>query len=125
MKKQVTEFSVECEADHEQYWQGHSTLFTRYIECATGCGSTLREALGDALDGLAQQDIEITAEQEQAITAELKSQLAKGYTLDDDIVSIYCPMQGEHGDDDDPDCAVCAGEWYFYVSIDVITAESK
>ena len=79
------------------------------------------------------------------ILAELTSQVKELEVLDLDIVRAECPEQGEHttivsGDcakcgepdgsdhgsecamehpDFDPDCAVCAGEWHFYVNVDV------
>ena len=149
MTKRITEFRVTWTADHAQYFPGHSTVFTEYTDCAVGCGETLREAFEDALESLAQQDLflretgytTIHANRliEQAMLAELTSQVKKPSDLDVDIVQAECPEQGEHyqqclrsGDptiecelddcihrDDDPDCAVCAGEWHFYVMVDV------
>ena len=129
-------------------------LTTGYTHCATGCGETLREALDDCLDGLAQDDIEISREFEKACLAELTRQVRKESDLDMDIVQAECPKQGEHtsyncsecsepaimpieGDEvmycsyhpqavidsivSSDDCAVCAGDWHFYVSVDIRT----
>lgn len=116
--KQVKEWSLTFQCDHQQYWQGHRIACTNYDECATGCGSTPREALEGALEDLAQQDIKLSDVQKKEITEELQSQIAEGYDLDTDIM-VEC----EHGldPDSDPDCTICAGEWFCYVSIDVIT----
>jgi DnaJ-class molecular chaperone len=36
-----------------------------------------------------------------------------------------CDGKGEYeGEDENPDCAVCAGNWHFYVNVDVKIAES-
>lgn len=111
----VKEYSIDWTADHEQYWQGHGVTFSHYEECATGCGNTLAEAIEDCLEGLAQQDILISDEQEKEIKASITSDLRKPYTLETDIREVYC----EHESEEDDDCAVCAGEWHYYVSIDV------
>ena len=153
--KKITSFNVSWTADHEQYWQGHGIAFTNYTHCAIGCGETLREAFGDALEDLAQQDI-TDADNfdmfEKEMLAELASQVKEPELLDLDIVQGYCPDKGDHKrecphsnpapndpmdhsdceycddseevTDEDPDCAVCAGDWHFYVSIDVTVEES-
>ena len=146
--KQVTWFRVTWTADHEQYRQGHAIAFTYYDECAIGCGETLREAFDDALEDLAQQDVTVSSELEREMLAELQSQVSPNYKqpLDATVTDIYCAEQGEHErncqncngsgmtdadnecsecegegteQDSEPDCSVCAGEWHFYVSVDV------
>jgi hypothetical protein len=42
-----------------QYFQGESAMFTRFDSCETGCGDTFADALDDALESLAQSDVEI------------------------------------------------------------------
>lgn len=152
--KRITDFSISWQADHEQYWQGHGTAFSEYTHCATGCGSTLREAFEDALEDLCQQDStfadligdmnKTTDTLEAEMLADLTSQVKEPEMLDLDIVQAECPEQGEHSvncpvhgsdndsdceacgvKDNDPDCSVCAGEWHFYVSIDVKVEESE
>ncbi len=155
-KQTITDFNVSWSADHEQYWQGHGIAFTDYVHCATGCGESLREAFEDALEDLAQQDIEISADIEKAMLEELEAQCSGEFKepLDVSIVDACCDASGEHrttidcddcegtgdnpnddtgitpcstcegkgqfeGEDESPDCAVCAGDWHFYVSIDV------
>ena len=119
----VKEYAVSWECDHEQYWQGHGISFTKYAECATGCGSSLREALYDALDCLAQSDIELTDDQNKEIEADLASQIRAPYNLDTDI-TVECdhaePDENGPVDGEELACAICAGEWFYYVNIDVV-----
>ena len=140
--KRITDFRVTCVADHEQYYLGHSIMFTDYTHSGQGCGETLREAFEDALESLYQmgspKEGELTAVPTDAlraveadILAELTSQVKAPEMLDWHIVKAECPAQGKHvctacgGNtqdltcDHEPDCAVCAGEWYYYVNIDV------
>lgn len=127
--KKITDFSVSWEADHEQYWQGHGIAFSDYDECATGCGETLREAFEDALDSLAQNDLRFTDEQEKALVEDLVSQVKDPAMLDwsiDNPRSGYCDFVAKEDGTEDhqteehiEDCAVCAGDWHYYVNIDV------
>lgn len=151
--KRITNFSVSWQADHAQYWQGHGIALTNYTHCATGCGDTLREAFEDALEDLAQQGIELQPtpsafpedDIDKQMLADLTSQVKEPDMIDMDIVQAYCDAKGqhrrecEHGVDPDEcieeehintsydsekdDCAICAGEWNFYVSIDVTVEE--
>lgn len=145
--RQVADYQVSLSADHEQYWQGHGIALTHWTNCATGYGSTIREAFEDALDCLAQEGIEASKVQAGEMLAEL------GSNVDREIALDYCEERGEHTApcddcggtgrinaespdwehclpckgaselaDDDPDCAVCAGEWHYYVSIDVVAS---
>jgi hypothetical protein len=50
---------VEHGIDHDQYFPGHGTTNTEYIECATGIGDTPQEALEDALEQLAMYDWDV------------------------------------------------------------------
>lgn len=106
---------VTWESDHEQYWQGHGVAFTDYDLSETGCGDTIREAFDDALDGLAQMDIHLTDEQEKELLTDLESQVKSPEMLSTSIVDAQCEVSGA----DFCECAVCSGEWHFYVSIDV------
>ena len=42
--------------DHAQYFQGCGISYTDFEDVSTGCGDNPKEALDDALDGLAQSD---------------------------------------------------------------------
>lgn len=106
-------YSISWTADHEQYFPGHSNLRGEH---ETGVGETLGEAFEDALDSLAQRDIEIPPEAEKELCADLQSSLRKPYNLETDIREIEC----DHASlEEDQDCAVCAGNWHFYVTIDI------
>lgn len=136
-KRKVVDFRVGSEIDTPDYWQGHGTAFTHYTDCATGNGGTLREALDDALESLAQGDIEVSEEQEQAMLSEI------GPGLDVEL-PVYCPKCGnaDNVSADTPEdteawedigsdyaCTVCkltfdasdTAEQYYYVSVDVTT----
>ena len=132
----IEEFRITWTADHEQYFQGHGIACTDYTHCATGYGNTLRDALEDALESLAQQSFDIDKDLEAAMLEELESQVEKPELLDMDIVEAYCTDEHTieyHYDDcpedceseacfiedDDPDCSVCAGEWHYYVMVDL------
>ena len=158
--KTIKSFNVSWQADHNQYYQGHSTVFTDYTHSGQGVGETLREAFEDALEQLAEQDIDVNGELllhdseiYKEMRAELTSQVKAPEMLDWDIVKSHCPTQGEHkkecfhdnetdsiwvkledcvdckgtGEriDEDPDCAVCAGDWNFYVNVDVQAVEAS
>jgi hypothetical protein len=47
--------------DHSQYFPGHGLWGTTYKECATGIGTSEKQALDDALEQLAQNDWDIDA----------------------------------------------------------------
>lgn len=112
-KMKIKEFNVSWEADHEQYWQGHGVSFSTFDACVTGSGDTLREALDDAFEMLAQEDIELTTEQEADMLVDLESQVRQPSCIDMDIISAECQHE-----EPEEDCSVCAGEWHYYVSID-------
>lgn len=137
-KRKVVDFRVTAEIDTPDYWQGHGTAFTAYTDCATGNGGTLREALDDALDSLAQDDIEVSDEQSAAMLEEIGPGL-------DVTLPVHCPKCGnadcveenpdfgEEGDSADYGCTACdyvfdsddTGEQYYYVSVDVTTEPSE
>ena len=135
--KRITDFRVSWDANHEQYYQGHSTTFTGYLRSGQGCAETLREAFEDALDdlidnGAADIDKELVYRDAPFYTdllVELISQVKDPEMLDWDIVRAECPEQGKHCTEDSEeyanggqlaeDCAICAGEWHFYVNVDV------
>jgi len=83
---------VDHGVDHAQYFQGHGIAFTEYDHCATGVGSSAREAADDAAEQLACGGYEITPE------------------IEADIASISDEITAP----DDCDC-----ELWHYVSIDV------
>lgn len=151
-RQTIESFNVSWQADHEQYYRGHGIVFTEYTHCATGVGETLREAFEDSLEQLADSDgLDYTgylAPLEDAMLAELTAQVKEPEMLDwtvvqgycdapecckcglqihdtefmdeDEPYHIMCPM-----DNDDAECAVCAGEWHYYVSIDVRVKEEN
>jgi hypothetical protein len=41
-----------------QYWQGVGVAFTDWVEVYSGCGSTLDEAIDDALENAAQNGVD-------------------------------------------------------------------
>ena len=115
----ITVHDVEWTADHEQYWQGHGLAFSDATHCGIGVGSTLRGAIDDAIEDLAQQDISLSRAQELAIEAKVQADLKSGYDLDSGI-TVYCEHEQAKDDESEPDCSVCSGEWHYYVSVDVI-----
>jgi hypothetical protein len=44
--------------EHAQYFQGCGTAFTSFDNVVTGCGSNAAEAIDDALEALAQCDVD-------------------------------------------------------------------
>ena len=51
---QITDFEIILHGvEHEQYFQGCGTSFTRWDECSTGCGDSEAAALEDALEQMA------------------------------------------------------------------------
>ena len=98
MPQAIAEFRiVDHGLEHEQYFQGHGVSFTRYTDCATGCGASAREAGNDALEQLACAGFAIPPALEAEVLA-----------LSDRVDSL---------DDCDDDDAAC--ERWHYVSIDV------
>lgn len=70
MKPQIEEWSVDDHGvENEQYWRGAGTACTRWTDCATGIGSSAREAGEDALESLAQNGWSIPDELEQEVKA--------------------------------------------------------
>lgn len=149
--KTIKDFRVTFTAAHEQYWQGHGIAFTHYTHCATGAGETLREAFEDAINQLDLPGVIWTDTKERDMLTALTEQLRDAADLDVDIVQAKCPDEGKHltecpdckGEsdaqvdpcetcesqgmvaDENPDCAVCVGDWHFYVSIDVQVEEGE
>lgn len=116
------ESTVSWEADHEQYWQGHGIALSAWTRSSTGCGATLSDAFDDALENLAQQAIEVSDAQAAAWETELHDSLISGHTFGTTIAEAFCDG---HTEEEDTDCAVCAGEWHFYVSIDIREDEAQ
>lgn len=132
--KKIVAFRVSWTADHEQYYQGHSLVFSDYTNSGQGAEETLRESLKSALDDLSEQGIDWTVDEYKAMLAELTGQVKDPAMLDWDIARAECPTRGTHSrvtddadlvEDTEPDCAVCAGEWHFYVNVDVQMEENK
>lgn len=129
--KKITSFNVSWTANHERFYPGHSIVFSDYTHTGKGCGETLREAFDDAVQDLHEQLLDMTealADIVDGLTAELTGQVKDPEMLDWDIVRAECPTRGTHScmtddgdliEDTEPDCAVCAGEWHFYVNVDV------
>lgn len=106
--KKIDEFRINWTADHEQYFPGHSTVFTRYTHSATGSGDTLREAFEDTLEQLS-EDWDVACVEPEMLS-ELTAQAPAGNL--DIAVTDDCGECGE-------DCAACAGDWHYCVSVDV------
>ena len=109
--KTLTQFEIlDHGVDHAQYFQGCGVSYTKFDECVTGCGQDAKEAIEDALESMAQNDVN-TDEIE-------KSDEYKAIDRADKKVPGYEPLltvekfvknQGEEMADD------C--ELYYYVSI--------
>lgn len=66
--KTIQEYEiVDHGIEHEQYFQGCGTAFTRFETVATGIGNGLKQALNDAADQLAEQGYEISNELQSEI----------------------------------------------------------
>lgn len=73
--------------DNSQYFQGCGTSFTSFEHVTTGCGSSYKEALDDALESMAQSlpdGVEIPAELETECNEADDSQ-----TVEDDAEDCY------------------------------------
>lgn len=58
--KQIQDFEIINHGpEHEQYFQGCGVSFTKFDECYTGYGWNAKDAYEDALEGMAQADIDI------------------------------------------------------------------
>lgn len=69
----VTEWQIlDHGREHEQYFQGCGTAFTKYEHVATGIGDDAREALDDATESVAQQDHDITNDQWNEMLSEIR-----------------------------------------------------
>lgn len=98
---------------------------------------------GKTEDGSEQREL---LEFQAVALAQLVAQLKDPAMLEWDIVRAECPVGGQHTkecahtinepvqecivlecdgaqNDEDHDCAVCAGEWHFYVNVDVVVEE--
>ncbi len=124
-KHHIKDWAISWTADHEQYWQGHGIATTDYTHCATGCGESLRDAFEDAIEDLAQQGVIVTVFDGDAMLDDLRAQCSGDLKepLDATVTDVYCDADDEDRADENHDCAVCAGEWHFYVSIDVIVTD--
>lgn len=112
MKKEIESYNVTCDYDNSQFWPGHGIACTNYDDCATGIGSTPREALEDCLDSLAQNDIHFDGDKDAELLAALETQCG-----DVDQAMETEETDGEMNTDN--------SDSYFYVSIDVKFAEEK
>jgi hypothetical protein len=57
--------------DGSQYFPGDTAVFSQFDHAQVGQGDTAKEALADALESLAQSDIEVTDAQEAEMLASL------------------------------------------------------
>lgn len=123
MNRITTYRIVDHGIEHAQYFRGHGTAFTPYDYCVTGCGDSFAEALGDALEQMAQGDecdgvdfeafetlmqIENTEYLKDAKSPEWVTEPSASDTVNQSAV--------ENGED--PDEAQADSELYYYVSID-------
>ena len=135
--KTIADYRISWTADHEQYFQEHGIADQdHYTHCAVGSGKTLREAFHGAFADLIEQGVlsvtdlennhsdlvEYVPTIETDMLADLIGQVKGPEMLDWDIVKDCCDFQGEH---DDPDCSVCAGDWHYYVMVDLKVTESE
>ena len=85
--------------EHEQYFQGHGTAFTKYTHCYTGVGSDASEALRDALD-------------HAAMSGEVPDYLISDADASDDALDLrQCAC-------DDDTRVNLPEDWHWYVSVD-------
>lgn len=89
--------------DHAQYFPGHGISLTEFKECATGCGSTAKEALDDAIEQLATNGWDMSAVE--------ASEDAK----------IEGTIEGWHDCKTERELETC--EHHYYVSVDVTDEE--
>lgn len=67
-RKRVGEFElVDHGVEHEQYFQGCGTSFTKYEFCATGCGYDPAEALDDLLEMISQNSFDTEGLEERIL----------------------------------------------------------
>lgn len=123
----VLETNTTWESHHEQNWQGHGIAFTQWTDCVTGVGDSISEAMDDAIEQAVEADwfptvidgtdqTEFLKWQEEL---ERETRETAGTHFETTVVESVCEHEGNHGDNEDPDCSVCAGEWHVYFSIDV------
>ncbi len=102
MSKCVGRFElVDHGIDNSQYFQGISTAFTSFNECATGCGDSASDAINDLMEMVAQQDFD-TDGLEHRLMADA------GY---DPAHNAWPKIEVEHAEGDEPD------DTYYYVSL--------
>lgn len=107
MKTQIAEFEVlDHGIEHAQYFQGCGTAYTNYDSCVTGCGQSAAEAFDDALECIAQDDVDVSTIEQ--------SEDGKLYTSDKAHKASVTAHLKKHGQElaEDEDC-----ELYYYVSI--------
>lgn len=105
MSNAIAEFRiVDHGVDHEQFFQGHSTVFTDYTDSATGCGASAREAAQDAAEQLACAGFDLPA----ALFVDIDA-----LSADVDVPEFDDDAEQSFGAMSEPSCA-----WH-YVSIDV------
>ena len=97
---------VDHGSEHEQFFQGCGIAFTEFEECATGTGTTAREAFDDALEGLASGGWDVSNIPEtDAPTGEVSK-----------VACDACGGDAQADTEGGPTetCAVCDGEGMFY-----------
>jgi hypothetical protein len=96
----ITEIGIEfCGVDHAQYFPGRGTVCSRWDKVYLGMGSTDREALGDAVDQLYQD------EDDQHISGQVSLALDQHEAS---ASKVPDPAVADQGDD---------GELYHYVAV--------
>jgi hypothetical protein len=101
--KKIADYQIiQHGVNHESYFEGCGVALTPYTDVATGIGDTAEEALGDALDQLAQGGWD---------TSSIKDHLDDVETIDDWMEDNGEDPEEEHRDDP-------LGIW-FYVSVRV------
>jgi len=130
MQSRIAEWQVVPHGiNTSDYFQGHGIALTEYTHTATGCGHNPDTALDDALENLAQADLETDAIDWEAFERDIRI----AYPAYDDpkkneraSVSAYHEAHNPMGsdpeacNDDYEDC-----DHYFYLSIDALIETGK
>lgn len=90
--KTVTKFQIiDHGVEHAQYFQGCGLSFTDYNDVATGCGSTPKEALDDAIDSLAQNgwDCEAVDQSDEYVNASETTPPEIAQSYDEENSELY------------------------------------
>ncbi len=111
----ITSFQVvDHGIEHEQYFQGCGVAFTEYDECVTGCGDNFAEALDDALESIAQDNIDVDALE---LEIHRDEDWMGEWPTTPSATSVFQKHNPEAYDEDSDEWDMDGCELYYYVSI--------